>query len=228
MTATTPTPGDHDAPQSISPELLATAERATGFMPTNEGLALYQAAKDYLGTGLAVEVGTYCGKSTIFLGAAASATGGLIVTVDHHRGSEEHQPGWEYHDPDLVDPGTGQLDTLGEFRQTIAHAGLEDQVVAIVGNSSTTASFWRSPLALVFIDGGHTDSAAIADYEGWAPWLINGGALVIHDVFPDPNDGGPAPYRIYRRALDEAGFREVRTVGSLRVLERVGGQLGHI
>ncbi len=223
---------------SMPAGLLRAAEGATGFMPAHEGLALFEAAVEYLGrsgvTGRAedvseapaLEVGTYCGKSTIYLAAAARTAGGRVVTVDHHRGSEEHQPGWEYHDPALVDPHTGRLDTVTAFRRTLAGAGLEDEVVAIVGSSAATASFWRTPLALVFVDGSHTDEAARTDYESWAPWVAPGGALVIHDVFPNPEDGGRAPYRIYRRALDSGPFREVRATGSLRVLERVGGHAG--
>ncbi|GAB2672901.1 class I SAM-dependent methyltransferase [Saccharopolyspora gloriosae] len=229
MTPTAPTPADSpSAEHAIPPDLAAKADQAIGFMPADEGLALHRAAIDFLGTGVALEVGSYCGKSTIYLGAAARATGGRVVTVDHHRGSEEHQPGWEYHDPDLVDPQVGKLDTLGEFRSTIAGAGLEDEVIAIVGSSRSTAAIWRSPLNLVFIDGGHTDTAANTDYEGWAPWVAPGGALVIHDVFPDPADGGQAPYRIYRRALDSGNYDEVRTVGSLRVLRRISGTLGEL
>ncbi|MCX2730383.1 class I SAM-dependent methyltransferase [Saccharopolyspora sp. NFXS83] len=229
MTPTAPTPTDSpSAEHAIPPDLAAKADQAIGFMPADEGLALHRAAIEFLGTGVALEVGSYCGKSTIYLGAAARATGGRVVTVDHHRGSEEHQPGWEYHDPDLVDPQVGKLDTLGEFRRTIAGAGLEDEVIAIVGSSRSTAAIWRSPLNLVFIDGGHTDAAANTDYEGWAPWVAPGGALVIHDVFPDPADGGRAPYRIYRRALDGGDYEEVRAVGSLRVLRRTGGELGSL
>ena len=205
---------------SMPADLLELAEAATGFMPVEEGLALHDAAVAHLGDGLGVEIGTYCGKSSIYLGAAARATGGRIVTVDHHRGSEEHQPGWEYHDPDLVDPEVGKLDTLGEFRRTLARARLEDEVTAIVGRSSEIAGFWRTPLNLLFIDGGHTDAAASADYEGWAPWVAPGGALVIHDVFPNPQDGGQAPYRIYRRALRTGAFEETSTTGTLRVLRR--------
>ncbi|GDY28979.1 class I SAM-dependent methyltransferase [Gandjariella thermophila] len=207
-------------------DLLAAFQAATGFMPTDEGLAVYRAAVEHLGTGVGVEIGTYCGKSTILLAAAARETGGQIVTVDHHRGSEEHQPGWEYHDPSLVDPAVGRLDTLGRFRRTLAAAGVEDHVVAVVGRSATVAAFWRTPLALLFVDGGHTDEAARADYDGWARWVAPGGALLIHDVFPNPADGGQAPYRIYRRALSGGAFREVGAAGSLRVLERVGGEPG--
>src|SRR2546421_1265451 len=143
----------------MNAKLLRAAEAATGFMPPAEGLALFEAAARYADRRPVLEVGSYCGKSTIYLAAAAREAGQLVVTLDHHRGSEEHQPGWEYHDPGLVDPHTGRLDTLGTFRRTIADAGLEDHVVAIVGRSSVTASFWRSPLALLFIDGGHTDEA---------------------------------------------------------------------
>ena len=203
-------------------ELIRAAEAVAGFMPRAEGLALYQAAADYAGRGPVLEIGSYCGKSTIYLAAAAGAAGQLVVTVDHHRGSEEHQPGWEYHDPGLVDPVTGRLDTLPRLRATLAAAGLEEHVVVVVGRSAEVARLWGTPLGLVFIDGGHTQTAATTDYEGWAPWVAPGGALAIHDVFPDPADGGRAPYGIYRRALASGAFTEVRAEGSLRLLERTG------
>jgi MMP 1-O-methyltransferase len=195
-------------------------------MPENEGLELYRTALEYARLGPMLEVGTYCGLSTLYLAGAARVAGTVVVTVDHHRGSEEHQPGWEYHDPSLVDPRTGRIDTLPAFRTTIEDAGLEDHVVAIVGPSAQVAAVWRTPTALVFVDGGHTDHAARADYEGWAPWVMNGGALVIHDVFPDPAMGGRAPFRIYRRAMDSGAFEPRRAVGSLRVLERIGDGIG--
>jgi predicted O-methyltransferase YrrM len=148
------------------------------------------------------------------------------VTVDHHRGSEEHQPGWEYHDPTMVDPVAGRIDTLPRLRATLAAAGIEDDVVAIVGKSADVARLWRTPLGMLFIDGGHTDAAANWDYEGWAPWVSLGGALAIHDVFPDPADGGQAPFKIYQRALTSGAFTEVRQEGSLRILERTASGIG--
>ncbi len=206
--------------------LAAAAESARGFMPPVEGLALYDTAAAYAAAGPIAEIGTYCGKSTIYLAAAARAAGQVVLTVDHHRGSEENQPGWEYHDAELVDPVTGRLDTLPHFRSTLAASGLEEHVIAIVGRSASVARLWRTPLGMLFIDGGHTDAAAVADYEGWAPWVASGGALAIHDVFPDPADGGQAPYRIYLRALKSGAFTQVRVEGSLRVLERTGPGIG--
>ena len=209
-------------------KLKQAAEAATGFMPEAEGVALAETAEAYAPAGPVLEVGSYCGKSAIYLAAgvrAARATGTrqLVVTVDHHRGSEEHQAGWEYHDPGLVDPATGRIDTLPRLRATLAAAGLEDDVVAVVGRSADVARLWRTPLGLLFIDGGHTDAAAGWDYQGWAPWVARGGALAIHDVFPDPADGGQAPFRIYQRALASGAFSEVRQLGSLRILERIAG-----
>lgn len=205
--------------------LLAKARAAKGFMPDAEGLALHDLATSRLPHGPVLEIGSYCGKSAIYLGAAAREVGGTVFTVDHHRGSEENQAGWEHHDPELADPEFGRLDTLPVFRRTIKDAGLEDVVVAIVGASTTVARHWRTPLSMVFIDGGHAERHAAADYLGWAPWVQRDGALAIHDVFPDPADGGQAPYRIYRRALG-SGFVETGACGSLRLLSRVGGDAG--
>jgi len=210
----------------VDPELLKAAEAATGFMPAPEGLALHDAAARYAAKGPVLEVGTYCGKSTIYLAAAARENGQPVITVDHHHGSEENQPGWEYHDTTLVDPRTGRLDTLPHVRATLAAAGVEDDVIVVVGRSAAVARLWRTPLGMLFIDGGHTDVAATTDYESWAPWIAPGGLLAIHDVFPDPADGGQAPYRIYLRATQSGAFTEIPGEGSLRLLERTGDGIG--
>ena len=207
-------------------DLLQHALDATGFMPEDEGLLLHRVARARLPHGPALEVGTYCGKSAIYLGAAAREVGGTVFTVDHHRGSEENQPGWEHHDATLVDAEFGLMDTLPVFRKTLARAGLEDQVVAVVGRSTTVSALWRARLSMLFIDGGHAEVHAQADYTGWAPWLMSGGALVIHDVFQQPADGGQAPYHVFRRAVDNGDFEEVEALGSMRVLRRARGDAG--
>lgn len=209
-------------PETMPADLLEHATNAKGFMPADEGELLFRIALERLPHGPALEVGTYCGKSAIYLGAAARELGtGTVFTVDHHRGSEENQAGWEHHDPTVVDPELGLMDTLGQFRKNIAHAGLEDQVVAVVGQSATVAAHWHAPLSLLFIDGGHGEEPARVDYESWTPKVMPGGYLAIHDVFPDPADGGRPPYeQIYLPALDSGDFTEVAAVGSLRVLVR--------
>jgi predicted O-methyltransferase YrrM len=193
-------------------------------MPDDEGLALYTAACAAAGRhpGPLLEVGTYCGKSAVYLGAAARRSGSVAVSVDHHHGSEENQAGWEHHEADLIDPRTGRMDTLPVARRTIDGAGLDDVVLLVVGASVTVAAAWSTPLAMLFIDGGHGTEAAWADYRAWTPKVAPGGTLALHDVFPDPADGGRPPYELYLDAvgtgdwLDNAGA----ACGSLRVLHR--------
>jgi predicted O-methyltransferase YrrM len=195
-------------------------------MPEDEGAFLFATALAHLAAGPALEVGTYCGKSAIYLGSAARAAGSVVFTLDHHRGSEENQAGWEHHDPTLVDPDLGVMDTLPHFRRTIALAGLEDEVVAVVGSSTTVAAHWRTPLSLLFIDGGHAEEHAQNDYTGFAHWVVPGGVLVIHDVFERPEDGGQAPFHVWQRAVAGGAFEPAGTVGSMRVLARVSGTAG--
>lgn len=194
-------------------------------MPEDEGQALYDAVAVAAGLaeGPVVEIGTYCGKSTVYLGAAAAAAGRLVFTVDHHRGSEENQSGWEHHDTEVVDPRTGRMDTLPFFRRTIEEAGLEATVVAVVGHSPAVAAAWSTPACLVFIDGGHGEEPAWADYRGWSPHVAPGGLLAIHDVFPDPADGGRPPYELWCEATASGAFVDDPSlgVGSLKILRRV-------
>ncbi|WP_238473649.1 class I SAM-dependent methyltransferase [Nocardioides cavernaquae] len=206
---------------AMDPALLEHARAAKGFMPDDEGLLLFRRALQQLPTGPALEVGTYCGKSAIYLGAAAREVDGTVFTVDHHRGSEENQAGWEHHDTSVVDPEFGLMDTLPTFRKNIARAGLEDQVIAVIGKSLPVARHWQTPLSLLFIDGGHGEEPARNDYAAWVPKIQSGGLLVIHDVFPDPADGGRPPYeQIYLPALASGDFTEVEALGSMRVLQK--------
>ncbi|MGE4567002.1 MAG: class I SAM-dependent methyltransferase, partial [Acidimicrobiales bacterium] len=200
--------------------LLSQAKLARGFMPPDEGLALYQHACAVSIAGPFLEVGSYCGKSAIYLGAAAQKSDRLLFALDHHRGSEENQPGWEWHEPDLVDPDLEKMDTLPHFRRAVHDAGLEGTVVALVGESAPVAAAWQTPLALLFIDGGHGKEPAHRDYQGWVPQVALGGVLLIHDVFPNPEDGGRPPFEIWERAMDSGAFKEIGATGSLRALQR--------
>lgn len=209
----------------LEPTLRAHAVAAKGFMPADEGDALYAAA---VAAGRAlpglpfVEIGSYCGRSTVWLGGAAREASTVLFAVDHHRGSEENQAGWEHHDPTVVDPRIGRMDTLPTFRATIHDAGLEDVVFAVVGLSPRVAANLHTTFAFVFIDGGHGEEPARLDYEGWAPRVAVGGTLAIHDVFPDPADGGRPPYeQIFLPALESGRFRLESAAGSLRILRRV-------
>jgi predicted O-methyltransferase YrrM len=196
-----------------------------GFMPADEGDALHAAALEaaaaHPGAPM-LEVGSYCGRSTIWLGDAAESAGVLLFALDHHRGSDENQAGWEHHDLEVVDERTGLIDTLPYFRAAVHDADLEPSVVALVGRSPEIAVAWSTPLSFLFIDGGHGEGPARLDYEGWTPHVAPGGSLAIHDVFTDPADGGRPPYeQIFRPAIESGRFELRAEAGSLRVLTRV-------
>ena len=210
----------------IPADLLDHVRAAKGFMPEDEGAFLHRLAVEHLDVGPGLEIGSYCGKSAIWLGSAARVAGSTVFTLDHHRGSEENQAGWEHHDPSLVDEESGLMDTLPTFRRTIARAGLEDEVVAVVGRSTTVAAHWRTPVSLLFIDGGHAEEHAQNDYSGFARWVAPGGVLVIHDVFERPEDGGQAPFHVWQRAVAGGSFEPVETMGSMRALARRSGAPG--
>ena len=206
-------------------ELLDYADTVKGFMPRDEGLALFEFAlahgeRSHRGTWL--EIGAWCGKSAVYLGAAAEETNSVLYSLDHHHGSEENQAGWDHFDATLVDPVDGRLNTLPSWQRTIADAHLESTVMGLIGASTVIAAHFGQPLDVLFIDGGHGQDVAWADYEAWTPKMVVGGLLLIHDVFPDPADGGRPPYEIYRAALESEQFIERAERGSLRALTRVG------
>ena len=192
-----------------------------GFIDHNEGICLYNHALKSSKKGPILEIGSYCGKSTIYLATAAKEYNGCVYSVDHHTGSEENQVGWEYHDIELFDEETGRINSFPEFMRNLRKANLLDTVVPIVSDSLLVSRYWKIPLSMVFIDGGHTIEAAFNDFNNWKDKIIKGGILAIHDVFPNPNDGGRPPYEIYRKALSEENFKEVEAVKSLRVLEKL-------
>ena len=202
----------------LPPRLAAVVAATKGFLPVHEGDSLLAAALQ-APPGLWLEVGTYCGKSTVHLGSAARTVGAHLVTLDHHRGSEENQPGWEWHDASLVDPHTGRLETLPSLRRTLWDAELDEVVSVVVGTTQQVGRWWTSPLTLLFLDGNHTEPVAQHDYEVFARHLVPGGMLLVHDVFERPEDGGRPPWNVFCRAQDE-GFAPVGVTGSLRVLRR--------
>jgi predicted O-methyltransferase YrrM len=203
------------------PDLPANIDQIKGFLAEDEALALYQQALRASALGPVLEIGSYCGKSTIYLGLAARANNSTVFALDHHRGSEEHQKGEFFHDPELYDSGEEVMDSFREFRRNISAAELDDVVVPVVAGSQAAARHWQTSLAMVFIDGGHSLEAALNDYRCWMPHLMRNGVLAIHDLFDDPHAGGQAPYAVYRMALASGLFESLGQVNSLGLLRRL-------
>ena len=204
----------------MDPHAHSVALACKGFLDDEEGLRLHDLAREHAHLGPVVEIGSYCGKSSVYLGTGVREAGGHLICIDHHRGSEEHQLGEEYHDPELYDAEAEAMDSLPELRRTIRAAGLEEVAIVVVAPSVAAAAVWSTPCGMVFIDGGHSHATANADYEAWAPKVAAGGVLAIHDLFPDPAEGGQAPIEIYRRALASGDFEELPTTKTLGALRR--------
>lgn len=206
------------------PELINLVK---GFLDAEEGAFLYETAKKASRLGPCLEIGSYCGKSAVYLGTACHENRSILFSIDHHRGSEEQQPGEEYFDPALFNYQSFQIDTFSDFRKTISASELEDTVVPIVARSEVIARAWATPLSMVFIDGGHSYETAFIDYSCWARHIVPGGYLLVHDIFENPADGGQAPFQVYKLALASGLYKELPRVKTLGVLQRLDcGEIG--
>ena len=194
-----------------------------GFLDPEEGRGLYDIALEASRLGPCLEIGSYCGKSAAYLGSACRENGATLFSIDHHRGSEEQQPGEEYFDASLFDFRSFRMDTFPVFRQTLALAGLEETVVPLVSRSDIVARSWATPLSLVFIDGGHALETAQTDYDCWTGHILPGGYLLIHDIFENPDEGGQAPWEVYKIAVASGCFDELSRIKTLGVLKRKAG-----
>ena len=182
---------------------IANIENIKGFMPSHEGEALASWAEEFSKIGPLMEIGSFCGKSSIYMGLEAKKLNQVVYTIDHHQGSEEHQLNEEYFDSEIYDQSLNEVNTFPLFRKNIKLFLLEDTVIPIVSSSENVSKGWNKNLGMVFIDGSHSLESATLDYESWHSHIVKDGSLVIHDIYEDPNLGGQAPYEIYKRALSE-------------------------
>lgn len=171
-----------------------------GFMPKHEGIALTKWSEKFSLIGPIMEIGSYCGKSAIYLSKGAILNDQLVYTIDHHFGSEEHQIKEEYFDSEIFDYKNQRVNTLPLLIKNINKIQVKN-IVPIVSNSVDIASKWNAKLGMVFIDGGHSFKAANNDYVSWSTKIKKNGALVIHDIFENPDEGGQAPFEIFQKAL---------------------------
>ncbi len=194
-----------------------------GFLSKEEAHRLYELAREASKRGPCLEIGSYCGKSSAYIGLGCKKSGGILFSIDHHEGSEEQQPGQDYFDPELLDAKTRKINTFPLFYKVIHKIGLTGTVVPVVSSSAVAARFWNTPVSLIFIDGGHTFEAAFTDYSSWVSHLMPNGYLAIHDIFPDKRQGGQAPRCIYNMAVNSGLFEELPMVETLGILKRSPG-----
>ncbi len=211
----------HQVKRSLA-ALVQSVEAAgvKGFLAEEEARALYHYAAQQAPSGPCLEIGSYCGKSTLFLAAACAQHNQVVYAVDHHRGSQEHQPGELYHDPALMNTTEEVFDSFPAFRRNVQQFGFSDSVVPIVFRSERLAPIWSQPLSLVFVDGGHSASQALQDCLGWADKVQPGGVLAVHDIYLSELEGGQAPRLALNQLMASEHFIWERKVGSLVMVRR--------
>ncbi|MBX2857531.1 MAG: class I SAM-dependent methyltransferase [Cellvibrionaceae bacterium] len=192
-----------------------------GFLADDEGQALYDFALRAENLGPCLEIGSYCGKSAVYLGSACKVSGNVLFTIDHHCGSEEQQPGQAYFDKQLFDVKTQRINSFPHLQKTLQLADLSDCVIPVVAASQLVCRFWQETLGLVFVDGGHSHHEAMADCENWARRVAPGGFLAVHDIFSQPEMGGQGPYLALQQVLSSGEFTKLARVNSLEILQRI-------
>ena len=190
-----------------------------GFLELNEGIALYEEVKRVSKNNFCVEIGSYCGKSTCFIGQACKENKSKLITIDHHKGSEEQQLGELYFDVEVYDEELGRVNTLPLLEKNLAKFDLEDVVKPLVMDSISASKIVENNADLIFIDGSHTFESAESDYELWKNKIKKGGTLAIHDVYDSEDEGGQAPNKIFKQSLNE-GFNFIKRVKSLVLLQK--------
>ncbi len=191
-----------------------------GFLDEREGRKIYDLALEAGRKAPLLEVGSYCGKSAMYLGSAAKKNSTVLYSIDHHRGSEEQQKGEAYFDPELYDEKNGCIDTLPMFRKSLEKANLDNYVIPIVAESRYVSKEWGTSLGLVFVDGSHAFESAMSDYTCWRDHITKGGYLVFHDIFLNPDEGGQAPRKVYETAATSGLFEVLPMFMTLGILRK--------
>lgn len=192
-----------------------------GFLSDKEAKKLQELFLKVHHLGSVLEIGTYCGKSALNFSEVAKDVNGLIYTIDHHTGSEEHQRGEEYHDSELFDERLKKFNTLPEFLNNLKSKKMAKFIIPIIDKSQNASKFFSEKISLLFIDGGHSFETALSDYNVWKDKICVDGLLVIHDVFPNPKDGGRPPYEIYTLARESKEFDDLGIYETLGILKKV-------
>jgi predicted O-methyltransferase YrrM len=191
----------NDRPTNLE-QVSSVVSHVEGWLSDEQGRALYRAAAATTGRGAIVEIGSWKGRSTIWLASAARLTGRCVYAIDPHTRSNE-------------DP---LANTLAEFRANLERAGVSDAVRPLITTSAEAVAILEDPVELLFIDGDHSYDAVERDVELWLPRLIEGGVVLFHDVTTTAYSG---PRRVFRRHVClDSHFDSIRRVGSMTVARK--------
>jgi len=149
----------------------AEVDKVDGWLHPDEGRLLYRLAQQCTGRGTIVEIGSWKGKSTIWISYGSKAgSNAKIHAIDPHTGSPEHSEMFN-----------GKVWTFEEFQRNIENAKVRDMVIPHVDFSTSVAKTFTEPVEFIFIDGLHEFEGVRDDFEDWFPKVVNGGHMAFHD-----------------------------------------------
>jgi len=141
-----------------------------GYLTDKEGELLYSLAKNCKGKGVIVEIGSYKGKSTIWLSRGSKAGNKIkVYAIDPHRGS-----------PELREKIQGKIWSYEEFKNNIEKAKVSDIIIPIITTSEEAAKYFEEPVELIFIDGNHSYDHIRLDFKLWFPKVVDCGFMAFH------------------------------------------------
>jgi predicted O-methyltransferase YrrM len=187
-------------------EIAGVAAEIEGWLSEPQGRALYAAAAACSGRGAIVEIGSWKGRSTVWLAHGAANAGQRIHAIDPHTGSRE-------------DPHERTLDA---FLANLERAGAASLVDPLVMTSADAERSLHGPVELLFVDGDHSPAGARSDADLWLPRIAEGGTVMFHDV---ATSGYSGPRRIFQQRICRSReFHRIRRVGSMAIAERTGSR----
>jgi MMP 1-O-methyltransferase len=150
----------------MNKKLLKIINRIPGWLSEKEAVFLEkQSLRTQKLPGVIVEIGSYCGKSTICLAQGV----GKVYAIDPHKGFVENSRRYK--------------PTFNNFKKNITEANMSRKIVPIVKTSKVAAKDWNKKIRFLFIDGLHDEINANLDFNLWNKHLIRNGVIAMHDSF---------------------------------------------
>lgn len=159
-------------------QLMQSIDTVPGFLTLEEGYTLFKLAETWPIQGDTVEIGSFKGRSTCFLGSGCRMGGkGKVIAVDHFKGSPEHQKGGHEETREIVTHGS----TFSVFQNNIDRFQLGDTVAPLSGSSQEVSNIYGGKARMLFIDGDHSYQGTKADYQAWESRVQTHGIICFHD-----------------------------------------------
>src|SRR5882762_1947561 len=177
-----------DATKIYYEDVQSKVEAIPGYLVPGQEEFLFEKVRSLPIDATIVEIGSYCGRSTVAMGYACSGTARRIYCIDP----------WEQ--DEWKDRPTKTLDgSFTRWSESVRSNGLQEHVSALRGRSDDVLQHWKQLaegrlVDFVFIDGSHEYLDVLRDFELSFPLVRPGGWVAFHDVV----ETWPGPLRVWQ------------------------------